>query len=93
MGRPLRAECKPSNTEHATDTLDTIERLVHNVPESNVRVGTLGMAQLPLWKRPTEHPDYDRFPGVPRLSAGAPHHGADPVELCRIGIFVCQNDK
>ncbi|MBM5810355.1 MAG: CocE/NonD family hydrolase [Gammaproteobacteria bacterium] len=42
MTRPLRGPLNPSATDHATDCYDTIEWLVHNVPESNGRVGTFG---------------------------------------------------
>ena len=42
MNRPLRGPQNPTGNDHATDTYDTIEWLVHNVPESNGRVGTIG---------------------------------------------------
>jgi putative CocE/NonD family hydrolase len=42
MNRPLRGAQNPTDNDHATDTYDTIEWLVHNVPESNGRVGTIG---------------------------------------------------
>jgi putative CocE/NonD family hydrolase len=42
MTRPLRGPYNPTATDHATDTWDTIEWLVKNVPESNGRVGTIG---------------------------------------------------
>ena len=42
MNRPLRGPLNPTDTDHATDTYDTIEWLVKNVPESNGRVGTIG---------------------------------------------------
>jgi putative CocE/NonD family hydrolase len=42
MNRPLRGPFNPTETDHATDTYDTIEWLVANVPESNGRVGTTG---------------------------------------------------
>src|ERR1700691_1720618 len=40
MNRPLRGPENPSDVDHATDTYDTIDWLVKNVPESNGRVGT-----------------------------------------------------
>ena len=42
MTRPLRGPLNATDTDHATDTFDTIEWLVRNVPESNGRVGTIG---------------------------------------------------
>ncbi|MBL8143907.1 MAG: CocE/NonD family hydrolase [Acidobacteria bacterium] len=42
MTRPLRGPLNPTDTDHATDTWDTIEWLVKHVPESNGRVGMLG---------------------------------------------------
>ena len=42
MNRPLRGPQNPTGNDHATDTYDTIEWLIHNVSESNGRVGTIG---------------------------------------------------
>jgi putative CocE/NonD family hydrolase len=42
MTRPLKGPLNPTENDHATDTYDTIEWLVKNVPESNGRVGTIG---------------------------------------------------
>jgi putative CocE/NonD family hydrolase len=42
MNRPLRGPLNATSTDHATDTFDTIEWLVNNVPESNGRVATIG---------------------------------------------------
>jgi putative CocE/NonD family hydrolase len=42
MTRPLRGPANPTDNDHSTDTYDTIEWLVKNVPESNGRVGTFG---------------------------------------------------
>ena len=42
MNRPLRGPLNTTQVDHATDTYDTIEWLIHNVPESNGRVGTMG---------------------------------------------------
>jgi hypothetical protein len=44
MNRPLRGPANPTPVDHATDTYDTIEWLVKNVPESNRRVGMLGIS-------------------------------------------------
>ncbi len=51
MNRPLRGPLNPTNVDHATDTYDTIDWLVKNIPESNGRVGILGISYdgfLPL---------------------------------------------
>ncbi len=42
MNRPPRGPLNQTDVDHATDAYDTIEWLVHNVPESNGRVGTMG---------------------------------------------------
>jgi putative CocE/NonD family hydrolase len=42
MTRPLKGPLNPTETDHATDTYDTIDWLVKNVPESNGRVGMIG---------------------------------------------------
>ncbi|HXS49397.1 MAG TPA: CocE/NonD family hydrolase [Sphingomicrobium sp.] len=42
MNRPLRGPLNPTQVDHSTDTWDTIDWLVKNVPESNGRVGTFG---------------------------------------------------
>jgi putative CocE/NonD family hydrolase len=42
MTRPLKGPLNPTGVDHSTDTYDTIEWLVHHVPESNGRVGTIG---------------------------------------------------
>jgi putative CocE/NonD family hydrolase len=44
MNRPLHGPENPTNVDHATDTYDTIDWLVKNVPESNGRVGTIGIS-------------------------------------------------
>ena len=44
MNRPMRGPWNPTPVDHATDTYDTIEWLVKNVPESNGRVGILGIS-------------------------------------------------
>ncbi|MGI4731709.1 MAG: CocE/NonD family hydrolase [Janthinobacterium lividum] len=40
--RPLRGPLNPTRVDHATDAWDTIEWLVHHLPESNGRVGMVG---------------------------------------------------
>lgn len=42
VNRPLRGPLNPTKVDHATDTWDTIDWLVKQVPESNGRVGILG---------------------------------------------------
>ncbi|HTY64220.1 MAG TPA: CocE/NonD family hydrolase [Acidobacteriota bacterium] len=42
MNRPLRGPLNPSDVDHSTDTYDTIEWLLKNVPENNGRVGMIG---------------------------------------------------
>jgi putative CocE/NonD family hydrolase len=44
MNRPLHGPLNPTPVDHATDTYDTIDWLVKNVPESNGRVGLLGIS-------------------------------------------------
>src|ERR1043166_1308148 len=44
MNRPLRGPLNPTAVDHATDTYDTIDWLVKNVPESNGRVGIIGIS-------------------------------------------------
>jgi uncharacterized protein len=59
MNRPLRGPLNPTPVDHATDTYDTIDWLVKNVPESNGRVGILGISYdgfLPLMALVNPHP-------------------------------------
>jgi putative CocE/NonD family hydrolase len=44
MNRPLRGPLNPSEVDHSTDTYDTIDWLVKNLPESNGKVGILGIS-------------------------------------------------
>src|SRR5258706_10836813 len=44
MNRPLHGPFNPTNVDHATDTYDTIDWLIKNVPESNGKVGILGIS-------------------------------------------------
>src|SRR5258708_6574538 len=49
----------PTNVDHATDTYDTIDWLVKNIPESNGKVGILGISYdgfLPLIALVNPHP-------------------------------------
>jgi putative CocE/NonD family hydrolase len=42
--RPLRGPLNPGDIDHATDAWDTIDWLVKNVPESNGKVGMIGVS-------------------------------------------------
>jgi putative CocE/NonD family hydrolase len=42
MNRPLKGPLNPTDNDHSTDTYDTVDWLIKNVPESNGRVGTIG---------------------------------------------------
>ena len=44
MNRPVHGPQNPTPVDDATDTFDTIDWLVKNVPESNGKVGTLGIS-------------------------------------------------
>jgi hypothetical protein len=59
MNRPLSGPQNPTSVDHATDTYDTIDWLVKNVPESNGKVGILGISYngfLPLMALVNPHP-------------------------------------
>ncbi|HYN23645.1 MAG TPA: CocE/NonD family hydrolase [Pyrinomonadaceae bacterium] len=59
LNRPLRGPQNPTPVDHATDTYDTIDWLVKNVPESNGKVGILGISYdgfLPLMALVNPHP-------------------------------------
>jgi putative CocE/NonD family hydrolase len=44
MTRPLHGPLNPTSVDHSTDTYDTIDWLVKNLPESNGKVGILGIS-------------------------------------------------
>ncbi len=44
LTRPFRGPLNPTQVDHSTDTYDTIDWLVKNVPESNGRVGIIGIS-------------------------------------------------
>jgi putative CocE/NonD family hydrolase len=59
MNRPLVGPLNPTKVDHATDTHDTIDWLVKNIPESNGKVGILGISYdgfLPLMALVNPHP-------------------------------------
>src|SRR5206468_3695796 len=54
-----RGPLNPTPVDHATDTYDTIDWLVKNIPESNGKVGILGISYdgfLPLMALVNPHP-------------------------------------
>jgi putative CocE/NonD family hydrolase len=59
MNRPLHGPLNPTPVDEATDTYDTIDWLVKNIPESNGKVGILGISYdgfLPLMALVNPHP-------------------------------------
>ena len=59
MTRPLHGPLNPTPVDHSTDTYDTIDWLVKNIPGSNGRVGILGISYdgfLPLMALVNPHP-------------------------------------
>src|SRR4051794_3807574 len=59
MNRPLHGRLNPTTVDHSTDTYDTIDWLVKHTPESNGRVGILGISYdgfLPLMALVHPHP-------------------------------------
>jgi len=59
MNRPLRGPLNPTPVDNATDTWDTIDWLIHNIPETNGKVGILGISYdgfLPLMPLVDPHP-------------------------------------
>jgi uncharacterized protein len=59
MNRPLHGPLNPTEVDHSTDTYDTIDWLVKNIPESNGKVGILGISYdgfLPLMALINPHP-------------------------------------
>ena len=59
MNRPIHGPQNPTPVDEATDTYDTIEWLIKNLPESNEKVGILGISYdgfLPLMALVNPHP-------------------------------------
>jgi len=59
MTRPLHGPLNPTPADHSTDTYDTIDWLVKNVPETNGKVGIIGISYdgfLPLMALVNPHP-------------------------------------
>jgi len=59
MNRPIHGPLNPTPVDEATDTYDTIDWLVKNIPETNGKVGILGISYdgfLPLMALINPHP-------------------------------------
>jgi len=59
MNRPLHGPLNPTDVDHSTDTYDTIDWLIKNIPETNGKVGILGISYdgfLPLMALVNPHP-------------------------------------
>jgi hypothetical protein len=59
MNRPIHGSLNPTPVDEATDTWDTIDWLVKNIPETNGKVGILGISYdgfLPLMALVNPHP-------------------------------------
>ncbi|GAC1656754.1 MAG: hypothetical protein NVS9B15_18000 [Acidobacteriaceae bacterium] len=59
MNRPVQGPLNPTKVDHATDTYDTIDWLVKNIPATNGKVGILGISYdgfLPLMALINPHP-------------------------------------
>ncbi|HUK48611.1 MAG TPA: CocE/NonD family hydrolase [Terriglobales bacterium] len=59
MNRPLHGPLNPTPVDESTDTYDTIDWLVKNIPESNGKVGIIGISYdgfLPLMALVNPHP-------------------------------------
>jgi len=59
MNRPIHGPQNPTPVDEATDTYDTIDWLVKNIPETNRKVGILGISYdgfLPLMALVNPHP-------------------------------------
>ena len=59
MNRPIHGPQNPTAIDESTDTYDTIDWLVKNIPESNGKVGILGISYdgfLPLMALINPHP-------------------------------------
>jgi hypothetical protein len=59
MNRPLQGPLNPTKIDHATDAYDTIDWLVKNLPQSNGKVGIIGLSYdgfTPLMALVNPHP-------------------------------------
>ena len=69
MNRPNREPGDSAATDESTDTWDTVDWLVHNLPANNARVGIVGIS-YPGWL--AEEPLIGPHPAVKALSPQAP---------------------
>jgi putative CocE/NonD family hydrolase len=69
MNRPNREPGDSGATDESTDTWDTVEWLIHNVPATNARVGIAGIS-YPGWL--SEEPLIRPHPAVKAVSPQAP---------------------
>jgi len=69
MNRPNREPSDSGATDESTDTWDTVEWLIHNVPATNARVGIAGIS-YPGWL--SEEPLIGPHPAVKAVSPQAP---------------------
>ena len=69
MNRPNRAPGDSAATDESTDTWDTVDWLIHNVPDHNGRVGIVGVS-YPGWL--AEEPLIGPHPAVKAVSPQAP---------------------
>jgi hypothetical protein len=69
MNRPNREPGDSGATDESTDTWDTVEWLIHNVPANNGRVGIVGVS-YPGWL--AEEPLIGPHPAVKAVSPQAP---------------------
>ena len=67
MNRPLHGPLNPTPVDHSTDTYDTIDWLVKNIPESNGNVGILGIS----------YDGFTAFDGAGESASGAESFRAD----------------
>ncbi|MFZ0594836.1 MAG: CocE/NonD family hydrolase, partial [Bryobacteraceae bacterium] len=59
MNRPIHGRLNPTPVDESTDTYDTIDWLIKNIPETNGKVGILGISYngfLPLMALVNPHP-------------------------------------
>ena len=69
MNRPNRASGDTTSTDESTDTWDTVEWLIHNVPDNNGKVGLFGIS-YPGWL--AEEALIGAHPAVKAISPQAP---------------------
>jgi putative CocE/NonD family hydrolase len=69
MNRPARDPRDPKSVDESTDAYDTVEWLIHNVPDNNGRVGVTGVS-YPGWL--AEVVLLDPHPAVKAVSPQAP---------------------